>query len=197
MSNVTKVWRAVGVVALAALAALSCKGARDGIGPAGDYGSVTSAEQGTAATTPAQLPTSRARARILPAPRNAAPETAPAPQIEMPTIARSPAVMEAVNTAEGRLAGLTNVVRGTKVRFVDCREAASCTTRLEATSLAGLRDLLQAISKDQGGIGFVAREQLDAYTGQKFVADVTMGSGAAIRPVPADENELLVNDEAP
>jgi hypothetical protein len=198
MSNLKETQRIVGIVALAALSTLSCKGFLDGgAAPAtGDNGSVTATDQGGAATTPAQLPTTAAPAAVVPVPSSTAPQTTPSPQIETPAALPSPAVLDAVNTAQGRLTGLTTSVQGTKVRFVDCTEGASCTTRLEASSLTGLRDLLQVVSKDQGGIGFVAREQLDAYTGQKFIADVTLG-GTATRPVPTDENELLVNNDSP
>jgi hypothetical protein len=100
--------------------------------------------------------------------------------------------MQAVDTTQAKLDGLTSGIAGTRVRFVDCSEAASCTARLEAQSLGGLRDLLQGVSWQQGGVGFVAREQLDAFTGRTFVADVTLGAGAA-RAVPTDENALLAN----
>jgi hypothetical protein len=104
----------------------------------------------------------------------------------------SPAVLQAVSAMEGKLGAITAGLDGTKVRFVDCAENASCSARLEAQSLAGLRDLLQAVSAQQGGIGYVAREQLDAYAGRTFVADVTLG-GTDTRPVPIDENQLLAN----
>jgi hypothetical protein len=104
----------------------------------------------------------------------------------------SPAVLQAVGAAQGRLEGLAAKVEGARVRFVDCPEGASCTARLEAPSLAGLRTLLQSVSDQQGGIGFVAREQLDAYTGQTFVADVNLNPTEA-KAVPADEAALLAN----
>jgi hypothetical protein len=179
-------------VVLLALSALSCKGFVDGSKEptAGGNGSVTATDPATTNLTP--IPAGGTPAEVLPA--NTAPQIMPAtPQIETPVTLPSPALMEAVSTTQGRLDGLTTSVQGTSVRFVDCTDATACTGRLEATSLTGLRDLLLAVEKDQGAIGFVAREQLDAYTGQKFVADVTLG-GQATHPVPTDENELLVNN---
>jgi hypothetical protein len=105
----------------------------------------------------------------------------------------SPAVMQAVTTAQTKLDTVTAGIEGTRVRFVDCSESAACSARLEASSLAGLRDVLQSVSAQQGGIGFVAREQFDAYTGHTYVADISLGGGQATRAVPTDENELLGN----
>jgi glycine cleavage system aminomethyltransferase T len=120
------------------------------------------------------------------------PDKAPAPQVETPVTPPSPAVLQAVTAAQTKLEAVTAALEGTKVRFVDCGQNASCSARLEASSLTGLRDLLQSLSAQQGGIAFVAREQLDAYAGRTFVADVTLG-GAETRPVPSDENALLAN----
>jgi hypothetical protein len=196
MSIINKTRMPLAVLALAALSALSCKGYLDGGSSpaAGDNGNVTATDPGAGATTPMQLPATSAPPEVVPVPADTSTQTTPAtPEIETPVALPSPAVLDAVNATQGRLNGLTTGVQGTDVRFVDCSNTTACTTRLEATSLTGLRDLLLAVQKDQGGIGFVAREQLDAYTGQKFVADVTLG-GSATRPVPADENELLVNN---
>jgi hypothetical protein len=125
-------------------------------------------------------------------PVGTSPAQAP-PQGEGPATLPSPAVIQAVSTVQVKLDAVTAGLEGTRVRFVDCNESAACSARLEAPSLAGLRDLLQSVSAQQGGVGFVAREQLDAYTGRTFVADVTLGGGQATRPVPTDENELLAN----
>jgi hypothetical protein len=187
-------------LAALSLAALSCKGVVEGgaAPAAGDNaGGVTATDQGTGAWAPAQIPSASPAPEVVPVPANTGPQTLPAtPQIETPVTLPSPATLEATNATQGRLAGLTTNLPGTSVRFVDCSDRAACTTRLEATSLTGLRDLLQAVQKDQGGIGFAAREQLDGYAGQKFVADVTLGA-TTTRPVPTDENELLVNNDAP
>ncbi len=171
------------VVAAAALAIASCT--RDSGGPAsaGDNASVTSASAApasTAAKAPAALPVPSAGS-----------EVARAPSVEAPVTPPSPQVLQAVSAAQAKLDGLTAGVAGTRVRFVDCSETASCTARVEAQSLAGLRDLLQSMS-GQGGVGFVAREQLDAYAGRTFVADVALGA-ATPRAVPTDENALLDN----
>jgi hypothetical protein len=115
------------------------------------------------------------------------------PQAETPASPPSPAVMEAVGAAQTKLEAVTAGYDGARVRFVDCNESAACSARLEAPSLGGLRDVLQSVSTQQGGIGFVAREQLDGYNGRTFVADITLGGGQATRPVPTDENELLAN----
>jgi hypothetical protein len=178
------------VLALAACATVSCAKEQGG------GRSSPSADDNVTATNPAAAPAPSSVAKVgtqkmvLPAGTN--PETAPAPQVETPAVLPSPAVLQAVTTAQGKLDGLAAGVAGSRVRFVDCNETASCTARLEAQSLSGLRDLLQSVSQQQGGIGFVAREQLDGFTGRTFVADVTLG-GSASRAVPTDENELLVN----
>ncbi len=112
--------------------------------------------------------------------------------VEAPATPPSPQVLQAVTTAQTKLDGLAASVAGTRVRFVDCSETASCTARVEAQSLAGLRDLLQSVSGQQGGIGFIAREHLDAYSGRTFVADVALGA-ATPRAVPTDETQLLDN----
>jgi hypothetical protein len=193
------VWRGVGAVALAAVSALSCKGFVDGgsAPTAGDNGSVTATDPGAGAAAPAPIPAAAPPSDVVPVPASAGPQTLPAtPQIETPATLPSPAILEATNATQGRLAGLTTGLPGTNVRFVDCSDSSACSTRLEATSLTGLRDLLQAVQKDQGGIAFVAREEMGLYTGHQFVADVTLGAQTT-RPVPADENELLVNNDAP
>jgi hypothetical protein len=182
------------LVAYAALSALSC--AKGTVAPApDDNGGVTSAApaEGTTTTTTA----SRPPAAVVPLPIGAGPSTDPTSTAASPGETESPppspAVLEAVSAASTKLGAITAGLDGTKVRFVDCAETSSCTARLEAPSLAALRDLLQGVSAQQGGIAFVAREQLDAYTGSSFIADVTLG-GASTRPVPTDENELLVNN---
>jgi hypothetical protein len=198
MSNVKRTREVLGAVAVAALAAVSCKGFVDGgASPAGDNGSVTATDPGAGATAPAQIPTAAPAPEVVPVPAGTGPQTLPAtPQIETPVTLPSPAVLEATNATQGRLAGLTTNLPGTSVRFVDCSDSSNCSSRVEADSLAGLRDLLSAVQKDQGGIGFVAREEMGVYTGHKFVADVTLGA-TTTRPVPTDENELLVNNDAP
>ncbi|HVU51004.1 MAG TPA: hypothetical protein VHL80_09985 [Polyangia bacterium] len=184
-----------GAVAAAflAIAAASCAKVT-GEPSGGDTSGVTSA--GTPAAA-APLPQSNVsnvgtQRAVMPAGTNPDPGAAPA-RGEGPATQPSAAVMQAVGSVQAKLDAVTAVLEGTRVRFVDCNESAACSARLEAPSLAGLRDLLQSVSAQQGGIGFVAREQLDAYTGRTFVADVTMGGGQATRPVPTDENELLGN----
>jgi predicted component of type VI protein secretion system len=175
-----------------ALAALACTKEVTAGSPAasGDTASVTS----HAPASVAKLPTSTVARKSLPAVQPLPSGSRPDPATgEAPATPPSPAVLEAVNATQTKLVGLTTGVDGTKVRFVDCTASAACTTRLEAQTLTGLRDLLQAVSGQQGGINFVAREQLDGYTGHSFVADVTLG-GTSTRPVPTDENELLGNN---
>jgi hypothetical protein len=183
-----------GALALSALllgaSALSCtKGLGDSPAAGEEKGSIAATP--SASATPTAHPTPRLPTSSVVLPNTAA----PGPSIETPVTAPSPAVLEAANLARGKLDGLTAGIPGTKVRFVDCSVTASCTTRLEAQSLTGLRDLLQAVSREQGGVGFVVREQLDAYTGRTFTADVTLGGGQT-RPVPTDENELLVPSDS-
>jgi hypothetical protein len=143
---------------------------------------------------------------VVPAPAGAAPGDSPAvapadttptvtmatQQIETPVMPLPPAVLEATSGVEGKLAAITATLDGTKVRFVDCSQGATCSARLEAQTLTGLRDLLRSVSAQQGDIGFTAREQLDGFLGRTFVADVTLG-GDATRPVPTDESALLTN----
>ena len=180
------------VVAAAALAIVSCT--RDSGGPAassvGDNAGVTSvgatpaaAPSSTAAKAPASLPIASAGSQATPTSTLG---------VEAPATPPSPQVLQAVSAAQAKLDGLAAGVAGARVRFIDCSETASCTARVEAQSLAGLRDLLQSVSGQQGGIGFIAREQLDAYTGRTFVADVALGA-ATPRAVPTDENQLLDN----
>jgi hypothetical protein len=181
------------VVAVAALATISCaKQTGGGTSSSGsDNGNVTSVNpEGTTPPPPSSV--SKVPAAAVPVPSGTNPQTAPSPDVETPVTLPSPAVLQAVSTTQGKLDALTASIDGARVRFVDCTDTASCTARLEAQSLAGLRDLLQSVSQQQGGIGFVAREQLDAYAGRTFVADVTLGT-ATTRPVPADESALLMN----
>jgi hypothetical protein len=178
------------VAAVLAITAVSCaKGSGGAPSGADDNGGVTSAEPAASATPAAPSNVSTVGTDQVAMPAGAT--TTPV-RDEIPVAPPSPAVLRAVSAAQGQLDAITAGLDGTKVRFVDCSESASCSARLEAPSLAGLRDLLQAVSAQQGGVGFVAREQLDAYTGRTFVADVTLGASGA-RPVPADENELLTN----
>jgi hypothetical protein len=180
------------LAAFLALAAASCAKVT-GDSPGGDTSGVTSAGASASGATLPQSNVSNigTQQAVRPAGGSAYPGMAPA-QDEVPVTPPSPAVMQAVTTAQAKLDAVTAGLDGARVRFVDCTESASCTARLEAPSLAGLRDLLQKVSAQQGGIGFAAREQLDAYTGRTFVADVTLG-GADTRAVPADENALLGN----
>jgi len=185
------------VIAVAALASISCAKLGSGSSSplsspgADDNGSVTSASPAAGTQTPASstmhVPASPT---VVPALNAPSPQTAP--DIETQSPPPSPAVLQAVDTTQATLDGLASGIAGTRVRFVDCSAAASCTARLEAQSLAGLRDLLQGVSQQQGGVGFVAREQLDAFTGRTFVADVTLGAAAA-RAIPTDENALLAD----
>jgi hypothetical protein len=185
------------LVACASLSVLSCaEGTRAPAAP-DDNGGVTSADPATGTTAPATTTVSRPPAAVVPLPMGAGPSTDPTSTSASPGETESPppspAVLEAVSAASTKLGAITAGLDGTKVRFVDCAETSSCTARLEAPSLAALRDLLQGVSAQQGGIAFVAREQLDAYMGPSFIADVTLG-GTSTRPVPTDENELLVNN---
>jgi hypothetical protein len=183
-------------IGLAALAAASCAKVSGGASSPGvddSAAGVTSAAPAPSAP-PAPSNVANVATQEVVVPVATDPEAAPAPQVETKVTPASPAVMRAVTTEQGKLEAVTAVLEGTKVRFVDCNEAAACTARLEAQSLAGLRDLLQSVSAQQGGLGFTVREQLDAYAGRTFVADVTLGA-ATPRAVPTDENELLANEQ--
>jgi hypothetical protein len=177
------------VLALAACAAVSCAKEQGG-GRASPSADDVTATNPAAAPPPSSVANVGTQKMVMPTGTN--PEAAPAPQVETPAVLPSPAVLQAVTTAQGKLDGLAAGITGSRVRFVDCNETGSCSARLEAQNLSGLRDLLQSVSQQQGGIGFVAREQLDGFTGRTFVADVTLGA-ASSRAVPLDENELLVN----
>lgn len=180
-------------VALAALAAVSCAKDLGGALPAGgDQGGITSAQPSPGAATAGPSSVSNVGTQKAAMPTGTRPETAPVPGVETPATLPSPAVLRAVSAVQEKLNGLVTGVEGTRVRFVDCSETAACTARLEAQSLAGLRDLLQAVSQQHGGIDYVAREQLDGYAGRTFVADVTLAATAS-RAVPSDENALLAN----
>ena len=183
-----------GAVAAAfwALAAVSCAKVSGPSAGADDNGGVTSASP-SASATPAPSDVSSVGTQKVAMPTGTDPDRVAAPQQdESPVTPPSPAVLQAVSAAQGKLGAITAGLDGTRVRFIDCTASAACSARLEAPSLTTLRDLLQSVNAQQGGIGFVAREQLDAYAGRTFAADITMG-GVATRPVPADENELLVN----
>lgn len=193
------IWVGIGG-ALLTLAATSCLKVSRGGEPAAadDTAGVTSAPSAVKAPAPSTV--SNVGTQVVPLPVAARPAEAPSPapqvdQVDKAEIAvppPSPAVLKAVSATQAKLDAITSVLEGTRVRFVDCGETSACTARLEAQSLAGLRDLLQAVSAQQGGIGFVAREQLDGFSGRAFVADVTMG-GAETRPVPTDASALLAN----
>ena len=182
-------------VALAALAAASCAKDLGGAPSAAggqDRGSLTSARPSAGASTVGPSSVSNEGTQAVAEPARTRPETGAVRGVETPATLPSPAVLRAVSAAQEKLNGIVTGVDGTRVRFVDCGETAACSARLEAQSLAGLRDLLQAVSQQHGGIDFVVREQLDGYAGRTFVADVTLAA-AASRVVPNDENALLAN----
>jgi hypothetical protein len=182
-------------LALAALAAVSCAkdlgGAPSSAGGQ-DQGSITSGRPSAGASTAGPSSVSNVGTQAAAVPAGTRPETAPVPGVEGPATLPSPTVLRAVSAVQERLNGLVTGVDGTRVRFVDCSETAACTARLEAQSLAGLRDLLQGVSRQHGGIDYVVREQLDGYAGRTFVADVTLAATSS-RAVPSDENALLGN----
>ncbi|MDB4983539.1 MAG: hypothetical protein JWM82_4291 [Myxococcales bacterium] len=190
MSNNEKTARRIGV-ALLTLTALACAKGK-GETPSGDETANVTAAAPAANKAPATAASAATPAvnRVVPASNGTAPVTAPTTLVETPAALPSPAIMQAVTAVQGRLDGLASNVAGARVRFVDCNEAGSCTTRLEATTLTALRDLLQSVSGSQGAIDFTAREQLDGFTGRTFVADVTLGA-ATPRAVPTNENDLL------
>lgn len=172
------------LLAFGALSAISCaKGTGGGSPPPApvEMGGVTAAAPASAVDNVATAPV--ASAPLAPA---------TAPQIEAPAAPPPGDVLQAVNATQAKLEALTAGLEGTRVRFVDCAVGAACTARVEAQTLAGLRDLLAAVSAQQGGVGFVAREQLDGYAGRTFAADVTLGGGDA-RAVPANADDLLAN----
>jgi hypothetical protein len=184
---------AAAVVLILALAAFSCA-KTTGEPSSADNAGVTSAGTPPGGAALPQSSVSNVGTQRVAMPVGTNPDQTPA--IAPPTgefAPASPAVVQAVGVAQAKLETLMAGREGARIRFVDCSESAACSARLEASSLAGLRDLLQSVSAQQGGIGFSAREQLDAYSGRTFVADVTMGGGQATRSVPADENELLGN----
>jgi hypothetical protein len=180
------------VAAFLALAAVSCAKVTGDSSGADNAGVSSAGPPSGGAALPQSNVSNVGTQKVMPAGTNPDLPGAP-PAAETPVVAPSPAVMQAVSTAQSKLDAITSGFEGARVRFVDCSESAACSARLEAPSLTGLRDLLQSVSAQQGGIGFVAREQLDAYTGRTFTADITLGGGQATRPVPTDENELLSN----
>jgi hypothetical protein len=175
-------------VALSAgLITLACVKEIGGGSPTG----TTETSGAPASATPTAPVAAPAKTSPPAAPAEVVPATTAAPsQVESVAALPSPAVLQAVDAARARLDGFAAKVEGARVRFVDCDDAGKCGARLEAPTLAGLRDLLQSVSGDSGGIGFEAREQLDAYSGRSFVADVTLATANA-RAIPSDEGALL------
>jgi hypothetical protein len=113
--------------------------------------------------------------------------------IETPVIPPAPEAVDAEKTLQAKLDAATAAVPGTKVKFIDCT-ASPCMARLEAKQLTAMRDLLAKVSQDnQGKVSFVVREQLDAYMGQTFAADVKIGAEQPRTAVPSDPAELLAN----
>ena len=113
--------------------------------------------------------------------------------IETPVIPPAPEAVDAEKTLQAKLDAATAGVPGTRVKFIDCT-ANPCMARLEAKQLNAMRDLLSAVSRDnQGKISFVVREQLDAYMGQTYAADVKIGADQPRTAVPTDPAELLAN----
>ncbi len=101
----------------------------------------------------------------------------------------SQATLDAVQAATARITPMTNTAE-TRVVFVNCA-AASCNTRLEAQTLASLRNLLQNVSSAyEGRISFVVREHMGAYGGHSYHADVVLGTEQPMA-VPLDENVLV------
>jgi hypothetical protein len=99
--------------------------------------------------------------------------------------------MEAASSLEDRVTPLVTSVAGAKLLFIACDEQP-CTLRTQTTTLTGLHQVLTALSREfSGGISFEAREQLDAYTGRSFQADVMLDVTEGARAVPSDENELI------
>jgi hypothetical protein len=108
----------------------------------------------------------------------------------------APASLSAMTSEQSvrdQLTPLANSIAGGggAVQFVDCTGSA-CLARLNARSLAGLRDLLASAGSRMGGFTFVAREQFDPYRGHFFQADLRL-DGANAMTVPADPKELIVN----
>jgi hypothetical protein len=124
----------------------------------------------------------------MPPPAENAPTETPVETLNAPA---SLAVMASEQGIRDQLNPLTTSIGGASVQFVDCT-AGPCLARLNARTLAGLRDLLVSAGNRMGGFSFVAREQFDPYRGHFFQADVSL-DGAKAMAVPTDPNELVVN----
>lgn len=139
-----------------------------------------------------------APAEVIPIPAESTPN---APVTEIPTpAADSPATesmapsaetAQATESMEERVAPLVSSVSGTKLLFTAC-EADPCVARVQATELSALHQVLTALSQEfSGNIAFSAREQLDAYTGHSFQADVLLDVTEGSRVVPGSQDDLL------
>jgi hypothetical protein len=105
----------------------------------------------------------------------------------------APASLTAMASEQGikdQINPIAASIGGASVQFVDCT-SGPCLARLNARTLAGLRDLLASAGSRMGGFTFVAREQFDPYRGHFFQADLSV-NGTAMA-VPADPKELIVN----
>lgn len=139
-----------------------------------------------------------APAEVVPIPSQETPN-APANEISAPTadppttesVAPSAESAQAAQSMEDRVAPLVSSVSGTKLLFTAC-EADPCVARIQATELSALHQVLTALSQEfSGNIAFSAREQLDAYTGHSFQADVLLDVTEDSRAVPTSQDDLL------
>jgi hypothetical protein len=102
-----------------------------------------------------------------------------------------PEVTAAVLTMEERVTPLVNSVAEARLLFVAC-EQAPCSLRTQTTTLTALHQVLSVLSREfDGRIAFSTREQLDAYLGRSFQADVSLDVSEGATAIPADPNDLL------
>ncbi len=105
-----------------------------------------------------------------------------------PAAPPSEATLTAVQEARDKITPMMGV--DSKVVFVNCAEG-SCTARVEAGTLAQMRNALQGVSSAyQGRVSFEVREHFDAYAGHSYHADLVLGTNTPTA-VPTDENVLM------
>lgn len=182
-------------VFVASLALLSCSNPKADNAAGSDLGAPTEATQ---PSTPDPSAPNGVQ-EIVPTPTQTSPDTPTAapttPAMDLaPTeesAAPTPESAQAALSMEDRVTPLVNAIAGAKLLFVAC-DAEPCTLRVQTTELRALHEVLTTLSREfSGNIAFAAREQLDAYTGRSFQADVPLDVVEGSQPVPDDESELI------
>jgi hypothetical protein len=153
-----------------------------------DKAAGSEATEPVAPDTPPQVVPQPAQSPSNPALELTAPSTDPVTTESAPP---TPESTQAALSMEDRVAPLVSAIAGAKLVFMAC-DQEPCTVRVQTLELSALHDVLTALSREfAGNIAFAAREQLDAYTGRSFQADVTLDVAEGSQPVPSDPNDLI------